>query len=98
MEHGVTDEIQHIGEEEIGEVAEAPTWLQLGIIVSDGSPSMTLHVGTDEKEEVPGLDPETKAAAANRATLGFLDRMQAGRKKANFSLGWVSFNDGVTDK
>jgi hypothetical protein len=96
-QYSVTDEGESLGTtEEIRDVAEAPAWLQLGIIVSDGSSSMTLPVGA-EGEEIPGLAPETKAAAANRATLGFLDRMQAGRKKANFSLGWISFNDSVTD-
>jgi len=78
------------------EVDEVPGWLQLGVIVSDGSGSMLLEL--EEPDESLADLVTTKAAAANSATLGFLDRMEAGRKKQQFSLAWVSFNDRVTDQ
>lgn len=83
-------------EPELPAVAVVPSWLQLGVIVSDGSGSM-LSPLPEPDNSIEGDASITKAAAANRATANLLDRMAGSRKKAQFNLGWVSFNDKATD-
>jgi hypothetical protein len=79
------------------EVAEVPSWLQLGVIVSDGSGSMRLNL-PDLDESLEGMPSKTKAEAAASATRAFLDRMNAGGKKQQFTLGWIAFSDRATIK
>jgi uncharacterized protein YegL len=77
--------------------AAAATWMQLGVMVNDGSGSMTLKCAPDESLE--GAAPaHTKAAAVDGALKKFIERMQRGRMAANFCLSFVSFNDNVTEQ
>ena len=76
-------------------IQAVPAWLQLGVIVSDGSLSMTEEL--PQADESLGVRSQTKAEATDAATSHFLDRMQASDNKRQFSLAWISFNSVVTD-
>ncbi|MBJ7469805.1 MAG: VWA domain-containing protein [Solirubrobacteraceae bacterium] len=67
-----------------------------GIVeVADGSQSMTESLA-ETGEQIPGLPARTKAAAATVAASDVVARLQTSSKAANFSLGFVAFNDRVT--
>lgn len=73
-------------------------WRQLGVIVSDGSGSMTdLLAEEDDSLEGVQLPARTKAAAADMATRELLNRMQKSRKEPQFEFAFVSFHDRVSD-
>src|SRR4051794_8368075 len=64
-------------------------WQQLGVLVLDASPSMTL----------PANDGSTltKAQAVNLAVRELLSRFKASRKRQNFSFSVVTFHDHVSN-
>lgn len=67
------------------------TWIQLGVLVNDGSGSMTETY----------VDPEggqmTKAEAVDEAVTGLVERLQTSRMASNFRISVVAFNEVVTD-
>ena len=69
-------------------------WKQLGILVLDGSPSMT--EGFADADDPNGNFSRTKAAAVDAAVKQFLAMLAVSSKRANFSIATVSFNDRVT--
>lgn len=72
------------------------TWYQLGVLVIDGSGSMTLPYAGDEEASLAGGAVRTKAEAAEEALKMFVDRMIHSRNAPNFGLSFVFFNDAVT--
>jgi uncharacterized protein YegL len=66
-------------------------YIQLGVLVNDGSGSMTLTYADPEGAQ------RTKAAAVDLAVRGLVERLQASRMASNFCLSVVAFNDNVTD-
>jgi von Willebrand factor type A domain len=70
------------------------TWKQSGILVLDGSGSMTLPLA--EQDESLGLPVRTKGAAVDAAVKGFFAQMETSRAKSNFAFGIVTFEDKVT--
>lgn len=69
-------------------------WVQHGVMVMDGSGSMTL----------PYQDPEgaasgiSKGAATERALRGLIEELKKSSLAVHFHLAFVSFNDRVTDE
>jgi uncharacterized protein YegL len=78
-------------------LVSAPAWLQLALIVVDGSGSMTERFARPDAS-VEGYASPTKAAAVDVATRSLLQRMQQGGVAANFEFAYVSFNDRVTEQ
>jgi len=72
------------------------TWYQLGVMVMDGSASMTLPYAGDEEVGLGGGTVRTKAEATDDALKAFVTRMQASHNAPNFGLSFVFFNDRVT--
>lgn len=74
-----------------------PSWRQLGLLVLDGSGSMTtpLH---EPDGSIPGLPARSKAEGVDGAVRDLLNRMKASRKASNFSFGFVSFHTEVSDE
>jgi hypothetical protein len=68
------------------------SWLQLALVVGDGSQSMTWQMQPME----PGGFEGSKGAAAGHAVRGLVDRLAGSAKKANFYLANVSFHDAVS--
>ena len=75
-----------------------PSWKQLGVLVMDGSVSMTWDLAEPDTSMESALPARTKAAAVDIAVRDLLNRLAAGSKAANFHFGFVSFNDHVTSK
>lgn len=75
-----------------------PSWKQLGVLVMDGSVSMTWDLAEPDTSMESVLPARTKAAAVDIAVRDLLNRLAAGSKAANFHFGFVSFNDHVTSK
>jgi von Willebrand factor type A domain len=71
-------------------------WYQLGVIVIDGSGSMTLPYAGDEEVGLGGGAVRTKAEATEGALKSFVTRMQRSHNAPNFGLSFVFFNDSVT--
>lgn len=75
-----------------------PSWTQLAVIVADGSGSMT----EDLKEPDASLDGivpvRSKAVAVDVAMRELINRLASGSRAANFHLGYVAFNDGVSEE
>lgn len=70
------------------------TWKQSGILVLDGSGSMTLPLA--EQDESLGLPVRTKGAAVDAAVKGFFAQMETSSVKPNFAFGIVTFDDKAT--
>jgi len=88
----------HDSELNIPQPVTAPAWIQLGVMVNDGSGSMTLQ-SAEPDTSLEGVAPaRTKAAAVDNALKDFIKRMKSSRKAGNFCLSFVSFNDRVTDQ
>lgn len=71
-------------------------WYQLGVLVIDGSGSMTLPYAGDEEASLAGGAVRTKAQATGDAIKSFVERMQRSHNAPNFGLSFVFFNDNVT--
>jgi von Willebrand factor type A domain len=77
-------------ETEIMEMPTVPaTFRQLGILVLDGSGSMTLPIDSLSGQA-------SKADAVNIAVRELMTRMQASRKSQNFSFAFVNFHETVS--
>jgi hypothetical protein len=74
-----------------------PAWRQLGVIVTDGSQSMTLPLHESGGLEGVPLPDRTKAAAVDTATGNLLRRFAVSRKKAQFEFAYVSFHSSVSN-
>ncbi len=85
---------EHTGE--IPQPTVSQSWYQLGILVIDGSGSMTLPYGEDEESSLGGAAVRTKAEATDDATKKFVGRMIRSRNAPNFGLAFVFFNETVT--
>lgn len=70
-------------------------WNQLGVLVLDGSDSMTLKV---KELEDWGVADQTKASAVNMAVRDLLTRLKASRKARNFTIAVVKFHEHVTEE
>lgn len=81
---------------DIGTVHAPLSWLQLGVLVLDGSASMTWDLAEPDTS-IPGLPARTKAQAVDTAVRDLVSRLQASRKAPNFALGTVSFCMSVTE-
>ena len=82
----------------MGEAPLAPvSWRQLGVLVTDGSGSMTLPLHETDSIEGVALPDRTKAAAVDHATSDLMKRFAVSRKKAQFEFAFVSFHDTVSD-
>lgn len=81
---------------EIGPVHAPRSWLQLGVLVLDGSASMTWDL-VETDTSIAGLPARTKAQAVDAAVRDLVSRLQASRKAPNFSIGMVSFTTSVTE-
>jgi uncharacterized protein YegL len=71
-------------------------WYQLGVMVIDGSGSMTLPYAGDEEVGLGGGAVRSKADATNDALKSFIGRMQQSHNAPNFGLSFVFFNNTVT--
>jgi len=71
-------------------------WYQLGVLVIDGSGSMTLPYAGDEEVGLEGGAVRSKAEATGDALGGFVTRMKQSVNASNFGLSFVFFNDAVT--
>lgn len=79
----------------------APAWLQAGFMVTDGSQSMTLRyagAGAGAGEEGSSEPAQSKGEAVQSSMQSFIKRLQSSSNAVNFGLGFVSFNDKVTDR
>lgn len=74
----------------------AQSWYQLGVLVIDGSGSMTLPYAGDEEASLGGGAVRSKAEAVEEALKQFVDRMSRSRNAPNFGLSFVFFNSSVT--
>lgn len=74
-----------------------PAWRQLGIIVSDGSTSMTWDLNEPDAS-IPGLPATRKADAVDSAIRDFMNLMKTSRKASNFAFAFVAFNDKVASE
>ena len=74
-----------------------PSWRQLGVLVLDGSESMTWDLARPDDSIGVALPAKTKAAAVDRAVRDLVGRLKVSRKRANFSIASLSFNNQVTD-
>jgi hypothetical protein len=72
---------------------EARDWNQLGVLVLDGSISMTWEIEGLEHMGITG----PKAAAVNMAVRGLFNRFFASRKRKNFDFAVVKFHEYVTE-
>lgn len=72
------------------------TWYQLGVMVMDGSGSMTLPYAEDEEVGLGGGAVRTKAQATDDALKAFVTRLKESHNASNFGLSFVFFNDQVT--
>jgi hypothetical protein len=73
---------------------DPPDWRELGVLVLDGSVSMTWDI--EELKEL-GFGGK-KAAAVNMAVRDLLTRFKIGRKKNNFTFAVVKFHEYVTEE
>src|SRR4051794_36750672 len=73
---------------------EARDWNQLGVLVLDGSISMTWEIEGLEHMGITG----SKAAAVNLAVKGLFNRFFASRKRKNFDFAVVKFHDYVSEE
>jgi uncharacterized protein YegL len=81
-----------------GQPVAPPAFVQLAVMVNDGSGSMQLAFAAPDAS-LEGFAPaSTKAAAVDAATRDLLARMKASASAANFWFSFVSFNDTVTDR
>lgn len=71
-------------------------WYQLGVMVIDGSGSMTLPYAGDEEVGLEGGAVRTKAEAAEDALKLFVTRLQQSHNAPSFGLSFVFFNNSVT--
>jgi uncharacterized protein YegL len=71
-------------------------WYQLGVMVIDGSGSMTLPYAGDEEVGLGGGAVRSKAEATDDALRSFVGRMQKSHNAPNFGLSFVFFNNTVT--
>lgn len=71
------------------------SWRQLGVLVLDGSESMTWDLERPDNS-MAGLPAKTKAVAVDQAVRGLINRLRASRKSGNFAIASVSFNDVAT--
>ncbi len=74
-----------------------PAWLQLAVLVLDGSGSMTLPLTTGSAAE-GGAPSRTKADAVDEATRGLLERLKRSTVAPNLEFAYISFNDDVTEQ
>jgi hypothetical protein len=72
----------------------AQAWEQAGLMVMDGSHSMTQPYAGDGE----GPSDHSKGQAVGESMQSFARRLQSSGNAVNFSLGYVSFNDKVTDR
>jgi hypothetical protein len=72
------------------------SWYQLGVMVIDGSGSMTLPYAGDEEASLGGGAVRSKAEATEEALKTFVHRMIHSHNAANFGLSFVFFNSAVT--
>lgn len=70
-------------------------WIQLGVLVNDGSGSMTWPHAEQEASREGG---QTKGQAVDAAVTGLIERLKTSRKASNFCLSCIAFNDRVTDR
>src|SRR5690242_1049608 len=73
---------------------EARDWNQLGVLVLDGSISMTWEIEGLEHMGITG----PKAEAVNSAVKSLFNRFYASRKRKNFDFAVVKFHDYVSDE
>lgn len=83
-------------EMKIPQITSLQSWYQLGVLVIDGSGSMTLPYAGDEEASLGGGAVRTKAEAAEEALQKFVERMIKSHNAPNFGLSFVFFNDRVT--
>lgn len=86
----------HDPEMNIPQPVAPQAWYQLGVMVIDGSGSMTLPYGGDEEIGLGGGAVRTKAEATEDALKMFVERMKKSHNAPNFGLSFVFFNDQVT--
>lgn len=72
------------------------SWKQTGILVGDGSGSMTLPLA--EEDDSAGLPARTKGAAVDAAVKGFFAQMETSSVRSNFAFGSVAFDDKTTNE
>lgn len=83
-------------EANIPQPVAAQAWYQLGVMVIDGSGSMTLPFAEDEESGLSGGAVRNKAEAVEAALKKFVGRMKASHNAQNFGLSFVFFNTSVT--
>lgn len=71
---------------------DPPDWRQLGVLVLDGSVSMTWEIEEQEKMGFSGK----KAEAVNMAVRDMFTRFKIGRKKNNFTFAVVKLHEYIT--
>lgn len=86
----------HDPEMNIPQPVTPQAWYQLGVMVMDGSGSMTLPYAEDQEAGLKGGVVRTKAQATSDALQEFVARMQRSHNAPNFGLSFVFFNDQVT--
>lgn len=79
-------------------LVSAPAWIQLAVMVNDGSGSMTLPLAEPDASVEGYGSARTKGAGVDIASRSLLERMKQSRMKANFQFSFVSFNDDVTER
>lgn len=93
----VGDEHSPSGEFLMSEMPVAPpSWRQLGVLVLDGSGSMTAELQEQDRSLEGLVAARTKGEAVHSAVGQLLSRMQASRKAPNFCISMLAFNDRVT--
>jgi uncharacterized protein YegL len=75
-----------------------PSWVQLGVLVLDGSTSMTWQLEEQSDEVSELLPPLKKGEAVEVALKGLFNRLKSGNRAANFQFGLVTYNDKVTEE
>jgi hypothetical protein len=85
---------EHTGE--IPQPTVSQNWYQLGVMVIDGSGSMTLPYAEDEEVSLGGGAVRSKAEATDDAMTKFVSRMRKSHNAPNFGLSFVFFNETVT--
>ena len=85
---------EHHGE--IPQPTVSQAWYQLGVLVIDGSASMTEPYAEGHEMSLAGGSAPNKAEATDDATRKFIERMRSGRNAPNFGLAVVYFNQNVT--
>ena len=71
--------------ERIGPITETKAFEQLGILVLDGSGSMAEQ----------GISDQSKAEEVNQAVRGLISRLRNSRRRENFYLAVVTYDDKV---